>query len=256
MAKLYLLGTGSSVSDPERTTTMLAVENNSSLILIDCGGDALQRLMQSGFAIKDLEKLEAIFITHEHIDHISGFPLLLQKLWLASRKGDLHVYGIKVALDQVKNLVNAVNSFKTTVFKNMPKIYWHEVPYKENVLFFESDNWQVNASPGTHGVPVMGLRILDKEEGGTVAYSCDTAKDNKITRLAENADILVHEATGKIPTHSTALEAAEVAKAAGANQLLLVHLPPEHLLSQSEVEKAKKVFTKVEKGKECGQYKF
>ena len=231
MATLYLLGTGSSISDPERTTTMLAVENSQSLILIDCGGDVLQRLMQSGFDLKNIEKLEAIFITHEHTDHISGFPLLLQKLWLAGRKKDLHIYGIKPALDQVKSLVNAIDTFKSSTFSTMPKLEWHEVAYEENIIFFESASWHVSASPGIHGVPVMALRILDKENDGTLAYSCDTEKSKQVTDLAKGANILVHEATGNIPTHSSAEQAAQVAKDAGVDRLLLVHLPPERIFT-------------------------
>ena len=256
MATLYLLGTGSSISDPERTTTMLAVENSCSLILIDCGGDALQRLMQSSFSLQDIEKLEAIFITHEHIDHISGFPLLLQKLWLAGYKKDLNVYGIKPALEQVKSLVNVVNTFKTKPFDAMPKLHWHEIAYQENVLFFENDCWCVNASPGNHGVPVMGLRFLDKEDGGILTYSSDTQKSDNIIRLAESANILVHEATGNIPTHSNAQQAAEVARSAKVKELFLVHLPPEAFLSEDEMNQAKKIFPNMAKGKEGGKYKF
>ncbi len=256
MATLYLLGTGSSISDPERTTTMLAVENSNSLVIIDCGGDALQRLMQSSFSLQDIGKLEAIFITHEHIDHVSGFPLLLQKLWLAGYKKDLDVYGIKPALEQVKNLVNAVNTFKTKPFDTMPKLQWHEIAYQDNVLALENDNWCVNASPGIHGVPVMGLRILDKEGGGLLAYSSDTQKSDSIIRLAEGVNILVHEATGNAPTHSSAEQAAQVAEAAKVKELLLVHLPPEAFLSEDEIAQAKKIFANMAKGGEGGKYEF
>ncbi len=256
MATLYLLGTGSSISDPERTTTMLAVENSHSLILIDCGGDVLQRLMQSGFDLRDVEKLQAIFITHEHIDHVSGFPLLLQKIWLAGRKNDLPTYGIKPALDQAKSLITAVNTFKTHIFNTMPKPQWHEVAYRENTLFYESDHWLVHASPGIHSVPVMGLRIVDKEGGGTLAYSCDTQKSDGIMLLAKGADILVHEATGDMPAHSSARQAAQVARGAKVTQLLLVHLPPKELLPEEEMVKAKEIFANLAKGIEGSSYQF
>ena len=45
MAKLYLLGTGSVVSDAHRTTTMLAVDNGQELLLVDCGGDAVKDML-------------------------------------------------------------------------------------------------------------------------------------------------------------------------------------------------------------------
>ncbi|NNF57861.1 MAG: MBL fold metallo-hydrolase, partial [Rhodothermaceae bacterium] len=87
---LYLLGTGAAVSDPHRTTTMLAVEEAGRLILVDCGGDAVQRLLKLGL---DPTTIDAVILTHEHPDHISGFPLLIEKLWLLGRREPIPIYG-------------------------------------------------------------------------------------------------------------------------------------------------------------------
>ena len=48
MATLHLLGTGAAYSDPTRTTTMLAFRQDRSCLMVDCGGDAIQRLLASG----------------------------------------------------------------------------------------------------------------------------------------------------------------------------------------------------------------
>ena len=47
MPVVHLLGTGAGVSGPERTTTMLAFESGGHSVVVDCGGDVIQRLLAS-----------------------------------------------------------------------------------------------------------------------------------------------------------------------------------------------------------------
>jgi len=248
MMTLHLLGTGAAISDPHRTTTMLAIESERSLIVIDCGADAVQRLMAAGV---DTAKLSALFITHEHPDHVSGFPLFMEKIWLAGRREPLPVYGIAPALAQAQR---SHDSFNTSDWPGYPGISWHEFAHDANALALEDDTWTVTTSPGNHSVPVCGLRIVHKSSGKVVAYSCDTEHSETITELARDADIFVHEATGDFPGHATALEAAQSAKESGAKRLLLVHLPPESALTETQMNEAREVFANTEKGLELGSY--
>lgn len=250
MATLYLLGTGAAVSEPHRTTTMLAVENRAGILLIDCGGDAGQRLMASG---GDPGRISGLIITHEHPDHVSGFPLLMEKLWLHGRREPLDVYGIAPALAQAKRVHDC---FDTSAWPGYPQIRYHEVPQEENAAVLEHGGWRVTASPGRHPVPVVGLRIVDVESGGTVAYSCDTEQSEEIERLAEQAPILVHEATGHGPGHSSAEEAARVAARVSAGRLLLVHLPTAEQLDDAQLSSAREIFAETERGVEGGRYDF
>ena len=57
MPTLHLLGTGAAFSDPHRTTTMLAFTDADSTIVVDCGGDVVQRLMQAGIALNSIDAL-------------------------------------------------------------------------------------------------------------------------------------------------------------------------------------------------------
>ena len=249
MATLYLLGTGAAVSDPHRTTTMLAVENDGHVLLIDCGGDALQRLEASG---GDPRKIEALIVTHEHPDHVSGFPLLMEKLWLYGRRQPFDVFGIRPAIEQA---ARAHDSFDTSSWPEYPEIHYQEVEHSPGAVVLDNGRWLVSATPGDHAVPVVGLRI-EARGAGTVAYSCDTSRSQQITRLARGADILVHEATGSGPGHSSAGDAAQVAQEASVGRLLLVHLPPENLLDDQELERARAIFPRTEKGEEGGRYTF
>ena len=252
MATLYLLGTGAAVSEPHRTTTMLAVENGVSLVVVDCGGDAWQRLLALDV---DPSIFSALIVTHEHPDHVSGFPLFMEKLWLLGRRAPVPVYGIAPALAQAKRIHDA---FDTASWRQegYPDIEWREVAYRENAPVFTDEHWDISASPGVHGVPVVGLRVADKRGGGIVAYSCDTEAAGSIERLAAGADILIHEATGAHPGHAGAVEAAQVAHRAKARRLLLVHLPPAEQLDETVIQQAAQVFPQTEKGVEGGRYTF
>ena len=250
MAVLYTLGTGAAVSDPHRTTTMLAVENKHSLVVIDCGGDAVQRLMASGAS---LDKLTALIVTHEHADHVSGFPLFMEKIWLLGRREPLPVYGIAAALSQARRMHD---TFDTSDWTGYPNIVWNEVAHEEGATVFSDEHWNVTAAPGVHPVPVIGLRVRDKSGGNTVAYSCDTEPTEAIARLGAGAAMFVHEATGDGPGHTGVLDAARAAATAKADRLLLVHLPPEEKLDEKMMAEARAIFANTEKAEESGHYTF
>ena len=247
MPILHLLGTGSAVTDPHRTTTMLAFANGVSTFVVDCGGDVVRRLQASGI---NLDTIDALFVTHEHPDHVSGFPLFLEKIWLAGRTRPLHVYGITRALDQARRCFAA---FDTSSW-DMPEILYHDVPYREGASVLENDTFRVTASPGIHAVPVVGLRVESKQSGQVVTYSCDTEPAESICRLARASDILVHEANGPMRGHTSVEGAARIAAEAQARRLLLIHLPAG--VTDQDLQGARGVFPAVELGEELGQYPF
>ena len=217
--QLHFIGTGAAVSDPHRTTTMLAVQAQGRLVAVDCGGDLAQRMMAGGL---DPAALDLLVLTHEHPDHIAGFPLLLEKLWLMGRRTPIRIAGPAPALDVARRLFG---QFDTSRWDGLPERQYHEVPMAEGAPVWHADGLRVTASPVTHSVPTVGLRF---ESGSRVlAYSCDTAPDPAVVRLARGADVLVHEAMGHQPgVHSSAEEAAGIAAEAGVKRLFLVHLPP------------------------------
>ena len=253
MATLHLLGTGASVSEPGRHVTMLAFENEHSIIVVDCGSDVIQRLMETGISRKGLERIEALIITHQHPDHVVGFPLFMQKIWLAGRSHPIPIYGIESALDHARRLLEC---FDTRSWTGMPEMQWHDVAHEEGALVLENEHWRITAAPGIHSVPVIGLRVEDRVGGGIVTYSCDTKPSPSIARLAKGADILVHEATGSPYNHSFAIEAAQIAKETGVGRLLLVHLPAVQYLTDADMASAKELFAETEKGQELGRYEF
>lgn len=250
MAVVHLLGTGAGAAGPERTTTMLAFESSGRALVVDCGGDVVQRLLQAGIGADDVE---GMIVTHEHPDHVSGFPLFMEKIWLLGRRRPIPVYGIAPALAQARRLWEAFPS--AAGWEGVPEIRWHEVALEEGAPVLSDARWRVTASPGTHGVPVIGLRVEEVASGAVCAYSCDTSKSPAIAALARGAALLVHEATGTPQGgHTTYREAAEVARDAGAAKLVLVHLPPG--VTEDDLREAREVFPETLLGVDGGRHEI
>ncbi len=247
MPTLHMLGTGAALTDPHRHTAMLAFSDGPSTFLIDCGGDVIQRLLEAGI---DPGTISGIFITHEHPDHVSGFPLFIEKIWLAGRTQPLPVFGIAAAIEQAWRCLSAFNIGHWEI----PELIWHEIDHREEAPVFEDGVWRVTASPAKHTVPAAGVRVESKVTGGVVTYSGDTEPSERIERLAKGADLLVHEANGAKYGHTAPTDAARVAAAAKAKRLILTHLPPH--ISDEDLAEPRSVFPATELAKELGNYPF
>lgn len=254
MPTLHLLGTGAAISDPHRTTTMLAVaddRNPSRTILVDCGGDVLQRLLASDHS---LDTVSGLIVTHAHMDHACGFPLLMEKLWLSGRDRPIPVCGIDAALGQVQRLWDAFEPVHSG-WEDLPPIDWREVEHERDASVWTEAPWTITSAPVDHGdTPNIGLRFEHEPSNHVFAYSCDTAPTESVVHLAQDADLLVHEANGTSGSHSTAAEAAEVARDADVDHLRLVHLPPGD--KSEALDEAQSIFPDTELGEELGSYSF
>ncbi len=215
---VHFLGTGSANAGADRTTTMLAVEHGGRLVLVDCGGDAVQRMLACGL---DPAQLDAVILTHEHPDHLAGYPLLIEKLWLMGRTEPIPVHGPEATLSKARALFSV---FDTSKWDGLPDRTFHPVAMEPGTAVVELGPLAITASPVDHPVPTIGLRFQTPER--VVTYSCDTARCDAVVTLAQGAHLLVHEATGSLPgVHSSAEEAAGVAVRSSAGQLVLVHAP-------------------------------
>lgn len=248
MPELHLLGTGAAMSDPHRTTVMLAFTDGPHTLVVDCGGDVVHRLLAAGI---EIDTIDGLVVTHEHPDHVAGFPLFMEKIWLGGRRRPIPVYGIRAAVDQARRCFEV---FDTSRWDGLPEIEWHEVAHEEGAAVLENEQWRVTAAPGKHSVPVIGLRVESKTSGRVVAYSCDTQPSDAIARLSRDADILVHEANGSGPVHSSPEEAATIAQQAGAGRLVLIHLPPG--LTDDDLVAARATFDRIELAEEMGRLTF
>jgi ribonuclease Z len=105
-----------------------------------------------------------------------------------------------------------------------------------------TDEFRIYSSPVCHLVPTIGLRVELVDNGKVMAYSCDTEPCKQVVRLSENADVLIHECSGDTLGHTSAPQAGEIARNAGAGALYLIHYPTGDFDTQSLVRNARTTF--------------
>ena len=88
-------------------------------VLVDCGGDVLQRAMQAGIPI---ENIRAVILTHEHPDHVGGWALFVEKVWLHGRRVPIPVYGPDPALVQAERNFGI---YDTARWEGVPEVFWN-----------------------------------------------------------------------------------------------------------------------------------
>jgi ribonuclease Z len=220
MAEWIVLGTAASVPDAEHDTVGYVLRGTGWAVLIDCGGSPLYKLARLGI---EREELVAVILTHGHADHIYGLPMLVQGLWLGGREAPLPIYGPGQTLDQAHQLLEL---FHLAEREDMFKIQWKQIPLRENRTVLSLHGIEITASPVIHASEdAVALRLDHPASGRSLVYSSDTEPAPALIRLAAGANLLLHEAAGGAAGHSSPAQAAEVAREAGVERLLLTHYP-------------------------------
>ncbi len=233
MTAITFLGTASAVPNKDHQNTHFIVEAGESLLLIDCVGNPIVRLEQAAIdplAITDL------ILTHFHPDHVSGVPLLLIDLWLMGRKDPLPIYGLDDVIDRFEQLMAL---FRWDEWGGFFPVELHRIPASDLNPLIERDDLQVFGSFVSHAIPAMGIRVITPE--GTFSYSTDTRPSDAVVRLAEGADLLIHEATGEGDGHSSPAQAGAIAQKAGVKRLCLIHYNPDAEI-KTLIEEAQSAF--------------
>ena len=108
-----------------------------------------------------------------------------------------------------------------------------------------------------HFIPTLGLRIESLISDTVVAYSCDTEPAPEVIDLARNADVLIHEAHGEAQGHSSAAQAGDIGRQAGARKLFLIHYPTWETAPEPLIKQASKTFEgPVDLARDFGEIEF
>jgi ribonuclease Z len=219
MPKLFFLGTSNALPDENHENTHMVVVGEQRIVLIDCVDSTMLRLKKVGV---DINRLSDLILTHFHPDHVSGVPKLLMDMWLMGRSLSLNIYGLNHTIDRIEVLMELYGWSKWPDF--FPVVF-NRLPLQEMISVLDCEEFRILATPVQHFVPTIGLRIEFLKSKKRVAYSCDTEPCPQVLRLAEGADLLVHEASGPVPGHSSAVQAGRVAAQAKVSALYLIHYP-------------------------------
>jgi pantetheine-phosphate adenylyltransferase len=215
--KVTILGTSGGMSSAIRASAGYMVQYKNASILLDCG-DLTSRQMQ--LARINVNEIDAIFISHNHIDHYIGLPMLvLHHMMMFGRKKPLDIYcpeEVSVSLAIMFNAYPIASPFQ---------INFNEIPYGVNV-----NGLQVTPFVVDHGITdAYGFKVTN-ERGKSVVYSGDTKPCNSTESVSECADLLIHEATfasdwtKEVHGHSTVKEAIALAERAKVHKLILTHI--------------------------------
>jgi len=205
-------------------------------VLIDCVSSPVRRLEKAGV---DPIELTDLVTTHFHPDHVSGVPLLLLDMWLMKRRKPLDIYGLHHTLDRLESMMGF---YGWNEWPGFFPVAFHRLPAEEMTSVVECAEFRLFSSPVHHFIPTIGLRLEVLASRKSMAYSCDTEPCGEVVRLASGVDVLLHEASGEGPGHSSARQAGETARKAEAAKLLLIHYPTGKYQPADLVEEARSQF--------------
>ena len=292
--ELQFLGTGAGVPAKMRNVSSIALkllDERNEIWLFDCGEATQQQILNTTIRPGKIKK---IFITHLHGDHIFGLPGLLTSRSFQGGEDELIVYGpkgikrfidasisvshsklgypLKVVEFEEDGVLFSDQQFRVEAMKlehGIPS-YGFRITEADQIGELKADELRAIGVPFG---PVFGRlkrgevvtledgRVIDGKDyvsedikGRVVVICGDTRFTPKSITLAQNANVLVHEATYEADKektarqhfHSTSKQAATIALEANVQQLYLTHISARYLghqVSQLEQE-ARKVFPK------------
>ncbi|RJE90175.1 ribonuclease Z [Paenibacillus sp. 1011MAR3C5] len=157
--KMWFLGTGAGRPNKHRNVTAIALqlpEPETGWWLFDCGEATQHQLMHVPLK---LSKLEKIFITHLHGDHLYGLPGLLSSRSFDGGVTPLTMFGPA----GLKSYIETVFSLTATVLDY--ELIIHELD-EQQASIYKDERFRVEAGPLVHRVPCLGYRVEERDKRG------------------------------------------------------------------------------------------
>jgi ribonuclease Z len=133
------------------TSQVLEIKNR--LFLIDCGEGTQVQLRKNKIRFS---RINHIFISHLHGDHLYGLIGLVSTFMLLNRTTDLHIYGPKGIKELINIQLRLSNSWTNY------GLFFHELESKESEVVFEDEKVIVKTIPLKHRIYTNGFLFQEK----------------------------------------------------------------------------------------------
>ena len=244
--ELEVLGSGGPEIDGRASTSYLLWIDNEAKLIVDMGSGSMLRFEESH---AKLETLEAVVLTHLHIDHSVDLPSFVKAGYFSQRTKSLDIIGpdgnwyFPSTSEFVENLFGSDGAYR----------YMKDILEEKNDSFqiipFDIDekttrkykSFTLTMIPVHHGiVPALALRI--DVQGKSILISGDTNnKNHSLEKLAKGVDLFVaHHAIPEYAQgyatelHMKPTEIANIAKNSHVKEVLLTHRMKRTLGSEKE----------------------
>jgi ribonuclease Z len=188
-------------NDPDRAQACIAVITPEHFFLFDVGARSPLRMAQARLP---MNRLNAVFLTHFHSDHIASLPDVNLTTWVQGRKTNLEVYGppgIRIVIDGFNQAYRLDRGYRTAhhgsdllppATGSMEAVEFRpgEIAWRDDLLTITS--FGVDHAPIS---PAVGYRV--DYRGRSVVISGDTNATDTLFAVAKGADLLLHDALSR-----------------------------------------------------------
>ncbi len=216
--RLTILGSTAGAPSRSNPASGYLVEQGDVSIWMDAGTGTFMELAER----VDPGELDAVIISHTHVDHCSDiFGLYGFLAFGPSGDVPVKVFVPQGAADHLASFARATEEHIFNMVLDIEEVAPGDIVAVGGV--------SIRFGEAIHPVPALVTR-LDFDEASLV-YSGDTGPGGDLMEMAANAGVLLCEASiGGVrgertyPYHLTAIEAGEVAAWGGVDRLILTHI--------------------------------
>ena len=235
--ELLVVGSSSATPTRQRFPSTYAFTVTGKLFLVDCGAPVSTLLYHYNL---DPVEVEAVFLSHWHMDHVANLGLLLSQNHQRNRTKKLNIYGPRGTQGKIRRLL--ADSFMRTEdlsYKLKITNIKPEKTYKQALLkvtFFETQHLDRPKLKTNFGNKAIACGMILNGPGWRVVYSGDITSPTELAPHVKGCDLLIHEMG-----HHQPEAVAEFAESAKIPNILVSHLDPQF---DESPEKIKKAFAK------------
>ncbi len=172
--KLTILGSSSALPTSERYPTAHVLNVHERLFLIDCGEGTQMQLRRNRIKFG---KINHIFISHLHGDHIFGLYGLLSTFNLMGRKNPVFLYAPYEYNHILKSHLNDFDIHLNFAIEFVP------LAGQDPVNIFDNEHITVTSFPLRHRVPAYGFLFREKAPDRNMIKECITRYEIPVVRI-------------------------------------------------------------------------